>query len=41
VGWSGNHRPSAYYAADYCAYPVVSSESESSRASMGVGLRDA
>ena len=23
---SGNHRPSAYYAADYCAYPVVSSE---------------
>jgi len=22
VGKSGNHRPSAYYAADYCAYPV-------------------
>jgi succinylglutamic semialdehyde dehydrogenase len=22
VGRSGNHRPSAYYAADYCAYPV-------------------
>ncbi|CAM3590082.1 N-succinylglutamate 5-semialdehyde dehydrogenase [Paraphotobacterium marinum] len=22
VGISGNHRPSAYYAADYCAYPV-------------------
>jgi succinylglutamic semialdehyde dehydrogenase len=41
VGWSGNHRPSAYYAADYCAYPVVSSESDSARASMGVGLRDA
>ncbi len=41
VGWSGNHRPSAYYAADYCAYPVVSSESESARASIGIGLRDA
>ncbi|MFC4251617.1 succinylglutamate-semialdehyde dehydrogenase [Sinimarinibacterium flocculans] len=26
VGVSGNHRPSAYYAADYCAYPVASSE---------------
>lgn len=23
VGFSGNHRPSAYYAADYCAYPVA------------------
>lgn len=23
VGASGNHRPSAYYAADYCAYPVA------------------
>lgn len=40
VGWSGNHRPSAYYAADYCAYPVVSSESEQPGASIGVGLRD-
>jgi succinylglutamic semialdehyde dehydrogenase len=28
VGLSGNHRPSAYYAADYCAYPVTSSEAE-------------
>jgi succinylglutamic semialdehyde dehydrogenase len=27
VGCSGNHRPSAYYAADYCAYPVSSMES--------------
>ncbi|MGV7210940.1 succinylglutamate-semialdehyde dehydrogenase [Oxalobacteraceae bacterium A2-2] len=26
VGQSGNHRPSAYYAADYCAYPVASIE---------------
>ena len=25
-GLSGNHRPSAYYAADYCAYPVASME---------------
>ncbi|GAB4393619.1 MAG: succinylglutamate-semialdehyde dehydrogenase [Gammaproteobacteria bacterium] len=24
VGCSGNYRPSAYYAADYCAYPVAS-----------------
>lgn len=28
VGASGNHRPSAYYAADYCAYPVASLEQE-------------
>ncbi|WP_296057046.1 succinylglutamate-semialdehyde dehydrogenase [uncultured Amphritea sp.] len=28
-GISGNHRPSAYYAADYCAYPVASIESSS------------
>ncbi|MCH7629935.1 MAG: succinylglutamate-semialdehyde dehydrogenase [Proteobacteria bacterium] len=27
LGSSGNHRPSAYYAADYCAYPVASFES--------------
>lgn len=40
VGLSGNHRPSAYYAADYCAYPVVSIEEEQARASIGVGLRD-
>ncbi len=26
VGCSGNHRPSAYFAADYCAYPVASME---------------
>ncbi|KQN37863.1 N-succinylglutamate 5-semialdehyde dehydrogenase [Sphingomonas sp. Leaf407] len=38
VGWSGNHRPSAYYAADYCAYPVVSAEAEQPRASIGIGL---
>lgn len=28
VGASGNHRPSAYYAADYCAYPVASMQSK-------------
>ncbi|MBV0933177.1 succinylglutamate-semialdehyde dehydrogenase [Marinobacterium weihaiense] len=26
VGASGNHRPSAWYAADYCAYPVAGLE---------------
>ena len=41
VGWSGNHRPTAYYAADYCAYPVVSAEADQARASIGLGLRDA
>ncbi|HEY1143865.1 MAG TPA: succinylglutamate-semialdehyde dehydrogenase [Sphingomicrobium sp.] len=40
VGMSGNHRPSAYYAADYCAYPVTSSETETLRGSIGEGLRD-
>lgn len=40
IGWSGNHRPSAYYAADYCAYPVVSNEADAARASIGVGLRE-
>ena len=40
IGWSGNHRPSAYYAADYCAYPVVSNEAEAARASIGIGLRE-
>ena len=28
IGASGNHRASAYYAADYCAYPVASVEAE-------------
>ena len=40
VGISGNHRPTAYYAADYCAYPVVSAEIETPRAAIGVGLKD-
>jgi succinylglutamic semialdehyde dehydrogenase len=29
TGASGNHRASAYYAADYCAYPVSSIEADS------------
>ncbi len=28
VGCSGNHRPSAFFAADYCAYPIASMEIE-------------
>jgi succinylglutamic semialdehyde dehydrogenase len=27
IGRSGNHRPSGYFAVDYCAYPVASMES--------------
>jgi succinylglutamic semialdehyde dehydrogenase len=40
VGLSGNHRPSAFYAADYCAYPVTSSEAENLRGGITQGLRD-
>ncbi|EDL49026.1 aldehyde dehydrogenase [Erythrobacter sp. SD-21] len=40
IGLSGNHRPAAYYAADYCAYPVASTEVDQPRASIGVGLKD-
>jgi len=40
VGLSGNHRPSAFYAADYCAYPVTSVEANSARGSIAQGLRD-
>ena len=28
VGASGNHRASAYYAADYCSWPMASFRSE-------------
>jgi succinylglutamic semialdehyde dehydrogenase len=28
IGCSGNHRPSAFFAADYCSYPVASMETE-------------
>src|SRR5690606_11374009 len=41
IGLSGNHRPAAFYAADYCAYPVASTEMEQPRASIGVGFKDA
>jgi succinylglutamic semialdehyde dehydrogenase len=40
VGLSGNHRPAAFYAADYCAYPVASTEMEQPRASVGAGFRE-
>jgi succinylglutamic semialdehyde dehydrogenase len=40
---SGNYRPSAYYAADYCAYPVASMESSElkmpARFSPGINLK--
>ena len=39
LGLSGNHRPSAFYAADYCAYPVVSTEAEAAHAVIPLGLR--
>ena len=39
IGYSGNHRPAAFYAADYCAYPVTSTEMEQPRASVGVGFK--
>lgn len=39
IGLSGNHRPAAYYAADYCAYPVASTELDQPRANIMVGLR--
>lgn len=29
IGKSGNHRPSGYFAADYCAYPIASLEQSS------------
>ncbi len=39
IGLSGNHRPSAYYAADYCAYPVVSAENDKPNARIGIGIK--
>lgn len=38
IGLSGNHRPAAFYAADYCAYPVASAVMEQPRANLSVGL---
>ncbi|WP_338304712.1 succinylglutamate-semialdehyde dehydrogenase [Erythrobacter sp. Dej080120_24] len=40
IGLSGNHRPAAYYAADYCAYPVASTEMDQPRANIEVGLKE-
>lgn len=39
IGLSGNHRPSAYYAADYCAFPVVSAENDKPNARIGIGIK--
>jgi succinylglutamic semialdehyde dehydrogenase len=40
IGLSGNHRPSAYYAADYCAYPVAGLEQAATGgAEITIGLR--
>ena len=41
VGLSGNHRPSAWYAADYCAYPVASLEQPAPNAPIRTGLKPA
>ena len=41
IGWSGNHRPSAYYAADYCSFAVASMEQSDGKvavAALPVGL---
>ena len=40
IGLSGNHRPTGFYAADYCAYPVTSAEMEQPRANIGAGFRE-
>ena len=40
VGASGNHRPSAYYAADYCAWPVAIMEADSLENPLTTGLRE-
>jgi len=39
VGLSGNHRPSAYYAADYCAWPVASVEAATPHLALPAGVR--
>jgi succinylglutamic semialdehyde dehydrogenase len=38
VGASGNHRPSAFYAADYCAFPVAGLETPSPRFRIQEGM---
>jgi succinylglutamic semialdehyde dehydrogenase len=39
VGMSGNHRPSAFYAADYCAWPVAGIEAARPEAAAMAGVR--
>ncbi len=39
IGVSGNHRPSAYYAADYAAWPVASLEADTPAGGIATGLR--
>ena len=39
IGLSGNHRPSAYYAADYAAWPVASLEADVPAGAIATGLR--
>ena len=39
IGLSGNHRPSAFYAADYAAWPVASLEADAPAGDIAVGLR--
>jgi succinylglutamic semialdehyde dehydrogenase len=39
VGMSGNHRPSALYAADYCAFPVATLAADAPAAAIATGLR--
>ena len=41
IGASGNHRPSAYYAADYCAFPVATLAADALAGGIAVGLRPA
>jgi succinylglutamic semialdehyde dehydrogenase len=38
IGLSGNHRPSAYYAADYSAWPVASLEADTPAGTIAIGL---
>ena len=39
TGLSGNHRPSAYYAPDYVAFPVASLEADAAAGTIATGLR--
>jgi succinylglutamic semialdehyde dehydrogenase len=41
VGASGNHRPSAFYAADYCAFPVAGLETPKAAFRIETGLTGA